>query len=1006
MGNFINFKSKRSAWLLLPFALLSTGNVPVHAMKNLAFSNRGLSSLENVQTVSGVVQDAQTGEPLVGVTVLLKGTKTATQTDANGRFQIQAGIGEAVIVSYIGYTSREVTVSSASLSIALTADSSSLDEVVVVGYGSQKKSEITSAVASVKEKDFNQGGMRSPMDLVQGKVAGLNITRTQGSNPNSGSSIQLRGMASIKGTNEPLIVIDGIPGGSLDLIKQGDIESIDVLKDGSAAAIYGTRGNGGVILITTKKGKAGTSVFDYQTYGQMESVAKRPSMLSADQFRKLVVEGQNKPSLDLGHSTDLYDELINKNNFSQFHNFSASGGSEKSTYRASLNYQDAEGIAKQNGREQFGGRLSFTQTGLNDKLTFSTNIAANFSKADSLGGKTEYFEQAIQRNPTAPIYEADGSFYETQGYNNFNPMSRLANRIDEANQQTFSGDARLKLQIIEPLSISAFGSYVRDNWNTRKYRSTKDWDQRPNSNYLGTAYAYKGNDLHESKTFEITADYKQKFADKHEVTGLLGYSYQYSTVELFNMSNSGFTTDAFLDWNMGAGTAVSNDKLPRPGLASFKEDNKLISFFGRVNYTYDSRYFLTAILRREGSTRFGDNNKWGSFPAVSGGWNISNEEFFTNKDVVNDLKLRIGYGVTGNQGFPNYTSLMLLSTGGVYPQNGDYYQTYGPSSNPNPDVKWEQKAELNVGLDFGLLNNRITGSIDVYNRKTKDLLNEYTTQQPSFVKNKMWYNVGEVSNKGVELQLSAIAMQRNDFQWNIDFTGNYQKNKLVKMSSDRFKSSWMTFGGLPAPGNLGDAIRLEEGGEIGSFYGKRFAGFTDDGKWLFYKADGSTGRASEINENDLAYIGNGVPKFQASLSNRFSYKGFDLTVFFRGKFKYDILNTADMFFGNQKWLPNNVFESAFDRNKDINDDPQYSDYYLENGSFLKLDNITFGYNFKMQNDYVRNLYIYASARNLATITSYKGLDPELQDTGFDAGIDSRAFYPRTRSWTVGLNIGF
>ncbi|WP_164113037.1 MULTISPECIES: SusC/RagA family TonB-linked outer membrane protein [Sphingobacterium] len=1006
MRKFINFKTKRNSWLLLPFALFSTDVSPIYALTTPKFSASGFSVAQSVQSVSGVVHDGETGEPLIGVTVSLKGGKVATQTDSNGRFQIQAAVGEILIVSYMGYTAREITVSGSALTITLTADSSTLDEVVVVGYGSQRKSEITSAVASIKEKDFNQGGMRSPMDLVQGKVAGLNITRTQGSNPNSGSSIQLRGMASMKGGNSPLIVIDGIPGGNLDLVKQGDIESIDVLKDGSAAAIYGTRGNGGVILITTKRGKAGTSFFDYQTYGQIESVARRPSMLSADRFRALVVEGQNRPSLDIGHSTDLYNELINKDNFSHFHNFSASGGSDKSTYRASLNYQDAKGIAKQNEREQFGGRLSFTQTGLNERLTFATNIAANFNKADLLGGKTEYFEQAIQRNPTAPIYNEDGSFYETQGYNNFNPLSRLANRIEERNQQTFSGDARLKLQIIASLSVSAFGSYVRDSWNDRQFRSIKDWDQRPNSPYLGTAYAYKRNEMNDSKTFEITADYKKKFADKHEVTGLLGYSYQYSTLEWFEMSNSGFTTDAFLDWNIGAGTAISNDKLPRPGLGSFKEDNKLISFFGRVNYTYDSRYFLTAILRREGSSRFGDNNKWGNFPAVSAGWNISNEEFFSNRDIVNDLKIRIGYGVTGNQGFPNYKSLILLSTGGVYPQNGNYYQTYGPSSNPNLNLKWEQKAELNIGLDFGLLDNRITGSVDVYNRKTKDLLNEYTAQQPAFVKNLIWYNVGEVSNKGIELQLSATAMQRNDFQWDINFTGNYQKNNLTKMSNDRFKSSWMTFGGLPSPGNLGDAIRLEEGGEIGSFYGKRFAGFTDEGKWLFYKADGSTGRASEINENDLAYIGNGVPKFQASLSNRFSYKGFDLTVFFRGKFKYDILNTADMFFGNQKWLPNNVFESAFDRNKKINDDPQYSDYYLENGSFLKLDNITFGYNFKMQNNYVRNLYLYASARNLATITSYKGLDPELQDTGFDAGIDTRTFYPRTQSWTIGLNVGF
>src|SRR5690606_3328938 len=353
-----------------------------------------------------------------------------------------------------------------------------------------------------------------------------------------------------------------------------------------------------------------------------------------------------------------------------------------------------------------------------------------------------------------------------------------------------------------------------------------------------------------------------------------------------------------------------------------------------------------AILRREGSSRFGANNKWGNFPAVSAGWNISNEEFFTNKEVVNNLKLRIGYGVTGNQGFPNYQSMVLLGTGGVYPQDGVYYQTYGPTQNPNPNLKWEQKAETNIGLDFGLWANRLTGALDIYTRRTTDLLNQYTAQQPAYVSGSIWYNLGEVTNKGVELQLSATPISREDFSWTVDFAGNYQKNKLVKMSNETFKSDWLTFGGLPSPGNLGDAIRLEEGGEIGSFYGKRFAGINDEGKWLFYKADGSTGTAAEMNDNDLTYIGNGVPKYQASLGNRFSYKGFDLTIFFRGKFKYQILNTADMFFGNQKWLPNNVLKSAFTKHSAIKDDPQYSDYYLENGNFVKLDNITLGYNFK------------------------------------------------------------
>ncbi|HAT93374.1 MULTISPECIES: SusC/RagA family TonB-linked outer membrane protein [Sphingobacterium] len=957
--------------------------------------------------IKGKVQDAKTGEGVSGVSVTVKGSVKGTTSDGQGNFALQAKIGDVLVVSSIGYRTNEVKViGNAPIDIRLSATEDQLEEVIVVGYGTQKKSEVTSAVASVKEKDFNQGGMRNPMDLVQGKVAGLNVTRTQGSNPNAGSDIQLRGMASMKGGNSPLIVIDGIPGGNLDLIKQGDIESIDVLKDGSAAAIYGTRGNGGVILVTTKKGKSGEPRFEYYTYGQHESVAKKPSMLSAQQFRDYVVNGQNKPDLDLGASTDLYDELINKGNFSTFHNFVASGGGDKSNYRASINYENAEGIAKQNGRQQFGGRVNFSQTGLKDRLTFSGNIAANFNKADLLGGKTEYFEQAIQRNPTAPLYNPDGSFYQTQGYNNFNPLDRMANRVDQRNQETFSGDARMKLKIIEPLSISAFGSYLRNNWNDRQYRSIKDWDQRQNSEYQGMGYAWKRNELNWSKTFETTIDYNQTFNDKHNITGLLGYSFQYNGYERFEMSNNGFTTDAFQDWDMGSGTALTNTKLPRPSMGSFKEDNKLIAFFGRVNYNYDQKYFVSAILRREGSSRFGANHKWGNFPAISAGWTITNEDFFSNKELVNNLKLRVGYGVTGNQGFPNYNSLILLGTGGVYPQDGIYYQTYGPTQNPNPDLKWEQKAELNIGLDFGLWNNRLTGSLDVYNRKTKDLLYQYKAQQPAYVSTNIWYNVGEVSNKGVELQLSGVPIQKEDFKWTVDFAGSYQKNKLVTMSNDIFKSNWMTFGGLPSPGNLGDAIRLEEGGEIGSFYGKRYAGLNDAGEWLFYKADGSKATIADINDNDRAYIGNGVPKFNASLGNRFAYKGFDLTVFFRGKFKYDILNTADMFFGNQKWLPNNVFESAFTKHADLKQDPQYSDYYLENGSFVKLDNITLGYNFKLKTDYIKSLYVYATGRNIATMTKYTGIDPELQDTGFEAGIDSRSFYPRTRSWTIGLNVGF
>ena len=362
--------------------------------------------------------------------------------------------------------------------------------------------------------------------------------------------------------------------------------------------------------------------------------------------------------------------------------------------------------------------------------------------------------------------------------------------------------------------------------------------------------------------------------------------------------------------------------------------------------------------------------------------------------------------MTGNQGIPNYQSLVTLGTDGVYPINGVYYQTYGAARNPNPDLKWERKAEWNFGLDFGILNNRISGSLDVYRRNTTDLLYQYNAQQPPFVRNTLYTNVGSISNKGVELLLSATPIQKDNFSWDINLTASSQFNKLTKLSNEDFKANYLEFYGLPSPGNLGNAFRLEEGGAVGNFYGKRFAGFNNDGKWLFFKADGSKALAGDMNNDDLAIIGNGVPKYNAGLSNTFTYKNFDLTVFFRGKFDFDILNTKELYFGNKKWLPNNVLESAIGKNKDLNDDPQYSDYYLERGNFVKLDNLTLGYKFNLNTNYIRNMRLYVSGRNIATITGYSGIDPELQDTGFETGVDRRDFYPRTKSWTIGLNVGF
>ncbi|MFD2969256.1 SusC/RagA family TonB-linked outer membrane protein [Sphingobacterium bambusae] len=964
------------------------------------------SAVSQQRTVLGEVKSA-TGELLPGVTIVADGsTKRSTTTDMQGKFSLVLDANSKFLtVSNIGYHSQRISLGNDGvLSIILEEEVGELDEVVVVGYGELKKKEITSAISSVKAKDFNPGSARSPMELIQGKVAGLNITREQGNNPNSGASIQLRGVTSISGDKSPLIVIDGIPGGNLDLLQQDDIESFDVLKDGSAAAIYGTRANAGVILITTKKGRAGEPTFNYSTYVQKDFVNKRPDLLSASEYRNIIATTPNTKAQDLGADTDMYNALINTGNASHYHNLSASGGTDKANYRAALFYNDLQGIAKENSREQVGGRLNINQKGLQGKLELQVNMVANFNKANLLGGSAGDFEQAVKWNPTAPIYKEDGTFYEMQ--ENYNPIGKYANQLNQRDQQTFSGDARLTAHLTDYLSAAMFGSYLRDNWNNRAYRSMNDWGQRVGTSWNGLGFASKGNELNWSKTFEPTLNFKKTFAEQHSVSAVAGYSYQYNTRETFGAENNGFTTDGFLDWNLGAGSAINDTRLPRPGVRSFKDDNTLIAVFGRVNYSFADKYFVQAILRREGSSRFGINNKWGNFPAASIGWNIAQEDFMQDVGLINDLKFRMGFGVTGNQGVGNYQSLTTLSTGGVYPQEGVYYQTYGPSRNVNPDLRWERKEEWNMGLDFSVLDSRISGSLDVYRRDTKDLLYQYAVQQPSFVHTNLWYNVGTIRNSGVELTLNAFPVRNDHFQWEVNLTANSQFNKLTQLSSETFKVSFISLADIPNPGAMGPAIRLEEGGTVGNFYGKRFAQFSEDGQWMFYKADGSIVPSGEVTEQDWTILGNGMPKYVLGLNQRFSYKGFDLSMLIRGKFGFDILNLPEVFYGNTQYLPNNIYNSALSRHNALNAAPMYSDYYIERGDFVRLDNMTLAYTFNLKSAYLKNLRTYVSGRNLFTITGYSGLDPEIRDTGLDPGVDARGFYPRTQSWTVGLNIGF
>ncbi|MGJ1409653.1 SusC/RagA family TonB-linked outer membrane protein [Sphingobacterium thalpophilum] len=964
------------------------------------------------QQLKGKVLDVS-GKPIVGVSIAVKGTVKGTQTDIQGNFSIEAESGDVLVVSSVGYKSKEVIVTGVTVTIQLDDDQGQLDEVVVVGYGTQKLKEVTSSVAHVSADQFRQSGARNPLDLIQGKVAGLQVSRS-GSNPNSGVATQLRGAISVTGSASPLFVIDGIPGGNPDLLQQDDIESIDVLKDGSGAAIYGTSANAGVILITTKRGKPGKSVFNYSSYFRKDFVYNRPDFLTAQEFRDKVTSGELKQT-DFGHSTDFFGDLINKDNFSHNHNLSMSGGNESTTYRGSLNFRNLQGIAKENARKEYTLRTSINQKGFNDRLNLLLNIATNTNNANLLGGGG--WESEATKNPTLSNFNGDGSYrYDRTSTNEF---ARLFTETSYRKQQTSSLDGKADLNIIEGLKASVFGSVQRNSYIDGSYRALNSEASLEDEDYPGGGYASKSNLLNERFAFEPTVQYNTTVAEKHTVTALAGYSYRYEKEEGQSADNRGFINDNFHEDNLSEGEALRDG---RANMDSYKNDNTLIAFFGRINYTFSDKYMAQFILRREGSSKFGANNKWGSFPAVSVGWNISNEDFMKDVDFINNLKFRAGYGETGNTGFANNASRLTLGGGGKYlfPDEA-YRETYGPDRNPNPNLRWETKKETNIGLDFTMFSNKLSGSIDLFQRKTVDLLDTYTTPQPPYIRNNIYSNVGTLSSKGIELALSYRAINRDDFKWNLDFTASTLKNVLDSYSNDIFTVEYKTFGAIGGAGALGDAFTTFQGHKIGEFFGKRFAGFDEEGKWLFYNRNGEAvhndainNSRDDLNASDLAILGNAVPKYYVSWTNNFTYKNFDLRIFMRGKFDYKILNTTALSYGNKVWS-GNLLRDAFTKYKDINDTYMYSDYYLENGSHLKIDEVTLGYRFKLKSDtWVNNIRLYVTAQNLATITGYSGNDPDyVLDTGLGneingqrLGIDSRGPYPNTRSFLFGVNFGF
>lgn len=982
---------KNRMFYALIFMFLIGLSIPLHAQKN-------------ERKITGIVLDASS-QPLIGATVVVKGTPNGSTTDFDGKFEIAVTPNAVLEVSYIGYKSKDVDVkNSTALKIVLEEDVNMLDDVVVVGYGTMKKSDVATAISSIKPDEFNVGGSanRDVRSLLEGRVAGLSVTRTGGSSPTDGVAVQLRGVTSINGGTSPLVIIDGIPGGNINLLRPDDIESIDVLKDGSAAAIYGSRASAGVIIITTKKGKEGKTVIEYSTYMGKYVKSHNPKFLSTDQYKSVMSDlGSDSSSYDRGGSSNMYDEIINKGNLSYNHSLAVSGGTAASTYRASLFYSNFEGIAKKNQRRQWGGRLSLTSKALEDMLTIQTNLSTTFDYMDRIGN--EGWEAALRANPTNPIYNKDGSFYENSASDE-NKYARLFQQKSKRDENTTGLDSKITLEPIQDLKFSIMGSVIRNTYDDNVYY---DKDSRTSyDTWNSGGYASKSHYVSTKGAVEPTIEYSKILKQKHFVTALAGYSWQIDTWNSFSAYNSQFLNDATQENDLGGGTGISTGQ-GKAGMSSDKQKSNLIAFFGRVNYIYDEKYIVQASYRREGSSKFGSNNKWGNFSGVSLAWNASRETFIKNIPTISNLKVRAGYGETGNSDIDPYLSMSTLGTGNPYLNDqGIWQQTYGPNKNPNPNLKWETKKEWNLGLDFGVLKNRIVGAVDVYKRKSEDLLMKNVTAPiPSNIHSTYTTNIGTISSSGIEFTINGTVIDNTDFRWDAALVASKLfKNRLDKFSNN--SGDYYSTGSIGGFGALGDAVRLYEGSDVGDFYGKRFAGFDDKGEWLFYNKEGEAVPGDKIYDDDLTVIGNGVPKWNLGFTNTFKYKDFDMTIGFIGKFQFDILNRQKMAYGNLKTLSSgyNVLESALKDN--INASYQYSDYYLEKGNYVKLDNVTIGYTLRRVIPSINSLRVYMSAKDLFYITSYSGESPELNDTGLSPSMASYGSSPRTMSFTLGCSVQF
>lgn len=957
------------------------------------------SEWQNVK-VSGSVLGADDKTPLIGVTVQVKGTAIGTQTDVNGKFFLDAPANGTLVFRYVGYEQQEVMISkSTPMEVLLKKSSSALTEVVVVGYGVTQKKDLTGSITSITPKDFNRGIISNPVQVLQGKVAGLVISKP-GGNPNGGVSIRLRGASSLSANSQPLFVVDGIPGIDINSVPPDDIVSMDVLKDASAAAIYGSRGANGVIMVTTRRGKEGTPQVSYSGYVGFENVSNRYDVLSAAQYRQYLKDNNLDASFDAGGNTD-WQKAITRTGISHNHNISMSGGKENTRYSASVNYLSNEGAVINSGLDRMIGRITLDQSVFDNRLRLGVSMNYVGEKNRYVGtdkdgiGDNRIWEQTLAYNPTAPIYNKDGGFYERLDINdNFNPVA-LANQLKHQRvYNKFIGSAKATLDITKELTYDVLLGIERASSDRGiYYPKTSPVSEGAGSN--GTAT--RTSETWDNKTLETYFSYNKQL-QKHNIKLTAGYSYQNFFRNSLSAGNTQFVSDIFGYNNLGAGQG------DLPSVSSGAQENSLVSFIGRAFYGFDDRYLITATIRRDGSTRFGRDKKWGTFPSASVAWRISKESFLADTKWLEDLKLRVGYGKTGNQEIDNYKSPLTYSQGGKVLNNGRWVTSYQIGQNENPNLRWESTSQFNAGIDFSVFKGRLNGTLEYYDKRTKDLLFTYNVPSPPYLFPTILANVGEIGNKGIELSLSAGVVQRKDFSWDVSFNISRNYNEILSISNDQFKSDAIYAGKVGARGLTAvEIVKVVPGYSIGTFYIPSYDGVDANGNQKFKDLDGNG--AFDF-RSDSRVAGNGLPKYQAGLANTFRYKRFDLNFLLRSLFGYQIFNATELVLSDRfSRLPGrNATVSSINSNVK---GTYVSDRFVENGAFLRLDNFTLGYNIGAEKSKLfSNPRVYISGQNLFVITGYSGMDPELPIDGLAPGIDNRNIYPKTRSFALGFTVNF